>query len=56
MEHSQEQYSEEARKALIQSMCGPLMSKIKLILANPKKNIVLAKNTSLVTLVETISE
>lgn len=50
------EYSEEARIALIQSMCGPLMSKIKLTIANPKKNIHLAKNQSFINLIEVISE
>lgn len=42
--NTQQEYPEEYRVALIQSMCAPLMNKVKFIMLNAKKNIVLSKN------------
>ena len=41
----EESVEEEVRVALVQSMLGPLMNKVKLCFASPKKNINLAKQT-----------
>ena len=48
--------SEEVRVALIQSILGPLMNKVKLCFANPKKNINLAKQTQIIALIDLLSE
>ena len=42
MESTKVTYTEQQKQALVQSMCGPLMSKVKLLFAYPKKNINLA--------------
>ena len=41
---------------LIQSICGPLMSKVKFLMANPKKNKQLAQNVNLSSLIDLLAE
>jgi hypothetical protein len=56
MESSSVSYSEDAVQALITSLCGPLMNKVKLVMVNATKNKLLATNQSLVSVVELVSE
>jgi hypothetical protein len=56
MESTSVSYSEDAVKALITSLCGPLMNKVKLVMVNATKNKQLATNQSLVSVVELVSE
>jgi hypothetical protein len=41
---------------LIQSICGPLMSKVKLLMTNSKKNQQLAQNAHLSSLIDLLAE
>jgi hypothetical protein len=56
MENSTKQYTEDEKMALIGSMIGPLLSKMKLVLRNPLKNSKLAKYDHLISLIELIAE
>ena len=50
------EYSEEHATALIQSMCGPMASKIKLVLAKALKNRQLGQNVHLTALLDLVLE
>jgi hypothetical protein len=41
---SQSEYTDEQKQALILSMTGLLTNKVKLLIANPQKNRMLAQN------------
>ncbi len=44
MESTPKNYADDEKMALIASMTGPLLSKIKLVFKNPLKNAKLAQN------------
>ncbi|CDW75107.1 UNKNOWN [Stylonychia lemnae] len=56
METTTTTYDENQKIALITSMCGPLMNRIKLLIQNPQKNKQLAQNAHLNSLIECIAE
>ena len=49
-------YTPDDKQALVFSMCGLLMSKLKLVIAHAQKNRQLAQNEHLNSLVELIAE
>ena len=54
--HQAPNYSEAQKQALILSMCGPLISKVKMLFANPNKNKILAQNPYILSIIDLISE
>lgn len=44
------------KKALVQSMCGPIFNRIKLSFEHPKKNFELARNTDVKNFINVIGE
>jgi hypothetical protein len=59
MEHSLKkeiEYSTDEKRALVLSMCGFLMSKVKLVILNAQKNRQLSLNTHLNNLIQLIAE
>jgi hypothetical protein len=56
METAPKNYAEDEKMALIASMIGPLLSKIKLIFRNPLKNAKLAQNDQIASIVDLLAE
>jgi hypothetical protein len=50
------QYSEDEKRVLIQSMCGLLMNKLKYVIQSNQKNKALATNQHLNNLIELVAE
>jgi hypothetical protein len=50
------EYSEDEKMVLVKSMIGPLLSKIKLLFRNPLKNIKLAQNDKISSIMDLLAE
>ena len=56
MDPTPKNYAEDEKMALVASMIGPLLSKIKLVFRNPLKNAKLAQNDQFASIVDLLAE
>ena len=56
MDSTQKNYSEDEKMALIASMIGPLLTKLKLVFRYPLKNSKLAQNDQVAAIIEFLAE